>query len=313
MSLQLLEAQLNQQVVGQPELVRGILLALLASGHVLVEGAPGLAKTRLIKTLAESVEAQFSRIQFTPDLLPSDVTGSEIYHPEQQRFAFHPGPVFANLVLADEINRAPAKVQAALLEAMAEQQISVAGQAKALPEQFFVMATQNPIEQEGTYSLPEAQLDRFMLHLWVDYPSLQAEQQILELLRNEVQNRVQLSKFSLADIKQWQSQLDGVFVSPAVDQYLLHLVDATRNPAKYDAQLAEWIDFGVSPRASFAFDRASRALALLEGRDYVTPDDIQTLAPMILRHRVIRSFQAIADGISANQVINQLISTVAVA
>jgi len=288
------------------------MIALLADGHLLVEGAPGLAKTKAIKTLSEGLEADFHRVQFTPDLLPADITGSDIYRPEQGLFEFQSGPLFHNLVLADEINRAPAKVQSALLEAMAERQISVGKNTYKLPDLFLVMATQNPIEQEGTYPLPEAQMDRFLMHVMVDYPSSETERTILQLSRQEVLgDQVDAIKAVTQEtLFTARKEVLEVHMAESVEEYLVQLILATRNSQAYGGDLANWLDFGASPRATIALDRCSRALAWLNQRDFVTPDDIRAVAHDILRHRLILSFEAEAGGITANQVIDKLLATV---
>ena len=307
-----LKTWLNSRIVGQQQLIERIIIALLADGHLLVEGAPGLAKTKAIKTVSEGLDANFHRVQFTPDLLPSDITGSDIYRPEQGIFEFQAGPLFHNLVLADEINRAPAKVQSALLEAMAERQISVGKKSYPLPDLFLVMATQNPIEQEGTYPLPEAQMDRFLMHVSVDYPSPDSERTILQLSRQEAQGD-QASDFdpiSQKDLFIARTEVLAVHMNEAVEEYLVQIILATRNSEAYGGDLAKWLDFGASPRATIALDRCSRAIAWLDNRDYVTPDDIRAVAHDVLRHRLILSFEAEAAGIDANQVIDTLLSTV---
>ena len=288
------------------------MIALLADGHLLVEGAPGLAKTKAIKTLSEGLEADFHRVQFTPDLLPADITGSDIYRPQQGTFEFQAGPLFHNLVLADEINRAPAKVQSALLEAMAERQISVGKNTYPLPDLFLVMATQNPIEQEGTYPLPEAQMDRFLMHILVGYPAPETERAILALSRQEALNDAgtgiePLSQKTLFAARQAVNQ---IHMTEAVEEYLVQLILATRNSESYGGDLAQWLDYGASPRATIALDRCSRSLAWMEGRDFVTPDVIRAVAHDVLRHRLILSFEAEANGITANQVIDKLLDTV---
>ena len=303
---------LASKIVGQEHLVERLMIALLADGHLLVEGAPGLAKTKAIKTLSEGLEADFHRVQFTPDLLPADITGSDIYRPQQGTFEFQAGPLFHNLVLADEINRAPAKVQSALLEAMAERQISVGKNTYQLPELFLVMATQNPIEQEGTYPLPEAQMDRFLMHIMVDYPAPESERAILALSRQEAQQQSedaieQLNQKTLFTARQ---EVLAVHMAEPVEEYLVQLILATRNSQAYGGDLALWLDYGASPRATIALDRCSRALAWLEGRDFVTPDDVRAVAHDVLRHRLILSFEAEAAGITANQVIDKLLETV---
>ena len=307
-----LKTWLNTRIVGQQKLIERIIIALLADGHLLVEGAPGLAKTKAIKTVSEGLDADFHRVQFTPDLLPSDITGSDIYRPEQGIFEFQAGPLFHNLVLADEINRAPAKVQSALLEAMAERQISVGKNSYPLPDLFLVMATQNPIEQEGTYPLPEAQMDRFLMHVSVDYPSPDSERTILQLSRQEAKGE-QSSVFesiSQEDLLTARNEILAVHMNEAVEEYLVQMILATRNTEAYGGDLANWLDFGASPRATIALDRCSRAIAWLDNRDYVTPDDIRAVAHDVLRHRLILSFEAEAAGIDANKVIDTLLSTV---
>ena len=303
---------LSSKIVGQQQLVERLMIALLADGHLLVEGAPGLAKTKAIKTLFEGLEADFHRVQFTPDLLPADITGSDIYRPEQGLFEFQSGPLFHNLVLADEINRAPAKVQSALLEAMAERQISVGKNTYKLPDLFLVMATQNPIEQEGTYPLPEAQMDRFLMHVMVDYPSPETERTILQLSRQEVLgDQVDAIKAVTQEtLFTARKEVLEVHMADSVEEYLVQLILATRNSQAYGGDLANWLDFGASPRATIALDRCSRALAWLNQRDFVTPDDIRAVAHDILRHRLILSFEAEAGGITANQVIDKLLATV---
>ncbi|WP_237064746.1 AAA family ATPase [Microbulbifer guangxiensis] len=303
---------LGQQIIGQETLVNRILIALLADGHLLVEGAPGLAKTKAIKTLGDAIEGDFHRVQFTPDLLPADITGTDIYRPETGEFHFQPGPVFHNLVLADEINRAPAKVQSALLEAMAERQISVGRKTYPLPDLFLVMATQNPIEQEGTYPLPEAQLDRFLMQVNLAYPDASAEAKILRLARSEAslgENRPS-ETVSQPEIFQARSQVLALQMVEAVETYIVQLVIATREPAKYDSELASWLDFGASPRATISLDRCARAHAWLSGRDFVTPDDVMEVAPDVLRHRLLLSFEAEAAGVTADQVIERLLQQV---
>ncbi len=305
---------LAARIIGQPKLVERLLIALLADGHLLVEGAPGLAKTRAIKCLAEGIQADFHRVQFTPDLLPGDVTGTDIYRPEDGTFRFQPGPIFHNLVLADEINRAPAKVQSALLEAMSERQVSVGRQTYPLPELFLVMATQNPIEQEGTYPLPEAQLDRFLMHVTVAYPEVQAEREILALARREAGGPAEPPPTILSQetILAARREILAIHMAPQLDEYIVQLVMASRAPGKYSSTLAGWIEYGASPRATIALDRCARALAWLHGRDFVTPDDIQEVAHDILRHRLILSFEAEANGITKDQVIDSLFQYVSV-
>jgi MoxR-like ATPase len=307
-----LQNYLESQVIGQQELVKQLLVALLADGHILVEGPPGLAKTRAVKCLADCIEGEFHRVQFTPDLLPADLTGTDIFRPETGDFAFQAGPIFNSLVLADEINRAPAKVQAAMLEAMAEKQISVGKTTYVLPELFLVMATQNPIEQEGTYPLPEAQLDRFLLHLNVDYPNEDAELDILRLNRGEAQGLEAVDKPTLTQQTIFDARkaaLD-IHMAEGVERYIVRLVLATRNPEKYSSELTGQLEMGVSPRATIALDRCARAHAWLAGRDYVTPEDVQTMAYPVLRHRLLLSYSAQAQGIKPDSIIDALLSMV---
>ncbi|ABD81007.1 AAA family ATPase [Saccharophagus degradans] len=315
--IQQLKQWLSSQIVGQPELVDRLLIALIADGHILVEGAPGLAKTKAIKTLSEGMEGDFHRVQFTPDLLPSDVTGTDIYRPENGTFEFQRGPIFHNLVLADEINRAPAKVQSALLEAMAERQISVGKSTYALPDLFLVMATQNPIEQEGTYPLPEAQLDRFLMHVRVGFPDVAAEREILRLSRNEASATsipdAPVAEVSQATIFEARQAALTVHMAEPVEEYIVQLVNATRNPDAYGPDLAKWIEFGVSPRATISLDRCSRAHAWLAGRDYVSPDDVRAVLHDIFRHRLLLSFEAEAEGLDADKIIDNLLQRVPVA
>jgi MoxR-like ATPase len=309
-----LKSWLEGQIIGQEKLVERLLVGLLADGHLLVEGAPGLAKTRAIKCLADGVHGSFHRIQFTPDLLPGDVTGTEIYRPEDGSFRFQPGPIFHNLVLADEINRAPAKVQSAMLEAMAERQVSVGRETYELPELFLVMATQNPIEQEGTYPLPEAQLDRFLMHVEVDYPGQEAERKILALARREAGEESEAVPVGLSQEKIMAARQEvlAIHMAPGVEEYIIQLVMATRSPQNYSANLAAWIEYGGSPRATIALDRCAKSLAWLRGRDFVSPDDVQELVHDILRHRLILSFEAEANGITKDQVIDSLVEHVPV-
>jgi MoxR-like ATPase len=310
-----LKEHLQKQIIGQEALVENLLIALLANGHLIVEGPPGLAKTRAVNALAKGVEADFHRIQFTPDLLPADLTGTDIYRPEDGSFVFQQGPLFRNLVLADEINRAPAKVQSALLEAMAEGQVTVGSKTYQLPELFLVMATQNPIEQEGTYPLPEAQLDRFLMHLEIDYPDAQSELEILRLNRGEALNVEQkdISEISQQDIFKAREQVLNIHMAPAIEQYIVDIIMATRLPEKYDDKLKQWLAFGASPRATIALDRCARARAWLHGRDFVGPDDVQAVVHNVLRHRILLTYQAEAEGINANQVLDHILSLVAVA
>ncbi len=303
---------MSQQIIGQEKLVDRLLIALLAGGHLLVEGAPGLAKTKAIKNLSEGVEGDFHRIQFTPDLLPSDITGTEIYRPEDGSFRFQQGPIFHNLVLADEINRAPAKVQSALLEAMAEHQVSVGRQTFKLPELFLVMATQNPIEQEGTYPLPEAQLDRFLMHVTVDYPTLESERKILHLVRNEARNleTTPPARVSQQTLFAARQEVLNIHMSEAVEEYILQLIMATRNPARYSKELANWIDYGASPRGTISLDLCARAHAWLKGKDFVSPEDVHEVFYDVLRHRVLLSFEAEAAGVDADKVLNTILELV---
>ncbi|MCF7970099.1 MAG: MoxR family ATPase [Methylococcaceae bacterium] len=316
-AIQQLKHTINEQIIGQDILVERMLIALLADGHILVEGAPGLAKTRAINALSKGIQADFHRVQFTPDLLPADLTGTEIYRPEQGSFEFQKGPLFHNLVLADEINRSPAKVQAALLEAMAERQITVGGTTYKLPPLFLVMATQNPIEQEGTYPLPEAQLDRFLLHVKIDYPEPEHEKRILHLARSEAMQNGKSAQKMEQGISQEslfiaRQEVLNIFMADNLEDYLLQIILATRNPAAYGEDLASWIQYGASPRASIALDRCARAKAWLNGKDYVGPEDIQELAYDVLRHRIILSYEAEAEGITSDYFIQQLIARIAV-
>ena len=309
-----LEEWLSKQIIGQSHLVQRLIIALIADGHLLVEGAPGLAKTRAIKSLADGLEGSFHRIQFTPDLLPGDVTGTEIYRPQESTFHFQKGPIFHNLVLADEVNRAPAKVQSALLEAMAERQVSVGSETYELPDLFLVMATQNPIEQEGTYPLPEAQLDRFLLHVNVGYPDAAAEAQILRLTRAEAGQLAAPPPEPLSQDSVFAARREALalHMSSAVEQYMVQLVIATREPARYSEQLASWIEYGGSPRATIALDRCSRAHAWLHDRDFVSPDDVQAVVADVLRHRLLLSFEAEANGVTPEKVIDELLALVPV-
>ncbi|WP_130471943.1 AAA family ATPase [Candidatus Magnetaquicoccus inordinatus] len=308
-------ADVKQRIIGQDRLLLRLFTALLADGHLLVEGAPGLAKTRAIQVLSSGIQGSFCRIQFTPDLLPADLTGTEIFHPQQGSFSFRHGPLFHNLILADEINRAPAKVQSALLEAMGERQISVGSTSHPLPELFLVMATQNPIEQEGTHPLPEAQLDRFLLLVRIDYPSLHEERAILELVRKESRQQRQgaepirdpLPQTALFAARQ---EILQVHMAKAVEEYLLQLIMATRQPQLYGNDLATILQYGASPRATLALDRCARANAWLLGRHFVTPDDIQDLLPDVLRHRIQLTYHAEANGLTPDQVISMLLERV---
>ena len=312
-----LKAAVGARIIGQQGLIERLLVAILADGHLLVEGAPGLAKTRAIKVLGEGIEGSFHRVQFTPDLLPADLTGTEIYRPQDGSFKFQQGPLFHNLILADEINRAPAKVQSALLEAMAERQITVGSETYPLPEVFLVMATQNPLEQEGTYPLPEAQLDRFLMHVRVDYPDAAEEKAILELTRDEARSGKRQESAAAAVISQQgllQARNDvlDIHLDASLEDYIVEIVLATRSAQRYGEELGGWIQHGASPRASMALDRCARAYAWLDNRDYVVPEDIQLLAPDVLRHRIILSFAAEAEGRTADSCIDALLSRVAI-
>ena len=313
-----LESRMNQSILGQGHVVQRILMILLADGNLLLEGLPGLAKTRAISSLAKNLDAGLSRIQFTPDLLPSDITGTEVYQPEsEEKFIFQPGPIFNNLILADEINRAPAKVQSALLEAMQERQVTVAGTTHKLDPLFMVMATQNPIEQEGTYPLPEAQMDRFLMHVIVDYPDPESEIKVLDLVRGE-EGSAPKKKSKPKTIEQQvvfeaRKEIHQIHVSQSIQKYIVDLVNATRYPDKYGEELDSWIDYGASPRASIALDKCSRVNAWLNERDFVDPDDVRAVAHDILRHRVVQSYEANADGIGKNRIIDELLKLVAVA
>ena len=316
-SIRQLQAHLNQQVIGQEGLTLRLLIALLADGHLLVEGAPGLAKTTAIKTLGSGIEADFHRVQFTPDLLPADITGTDIYRPQDGSFTFQQGPVFHNLLLADEINRAPAKVQAALLEAMAERQVTIGRKSYPLPELFLVMATQNPIEQEGTYPLPEAQLDRFLLYVRVDYPDVESERKIAQLVRHQAQAMPTTLHVSPSPIPQKvifaaRQELLNLHLANSLEEYIVQLVVASRDPTPYSEELGRWIRYGASPRATIGIERCARAHAWLAGRDYVSPEDIQAIAPDVLRHRILLSFEAEAENISTDRVIAEILSRVAV-
>lgn len=316
-SFQQLKSYINQQIIGQDALVERMLIALLADGHILVEGAPGLAKTRAINVLSKGIEADFHRVQFTPDLLPADLTGTEIYRPQQGTFEFQKGPLFHNLVLADEINRSPAKVQAALLEAMAERQITVGSTTYPLPKLFMVMATQNPIEQEGTYPLPEAQLDRFLLHIKIDYPNAEHEKDILHLARAEAKgdfkkNKEEYQPISQQSVLTARDEVLDIHMADSLEDYLLQIILATRNPAAYGEDLAKLVQYGASPRASIALDRCSRAKAWLNRREFVDPEDIQNMAFDILRHRLILTYEAEAEGVTTDDFIKELLCRIAI-
>ncbi|MBE0494526.1 MAG: MoxR family ATPase [Thiomicrospira sp.] len=309
---QTLQSALNQTIVGQPHLIERMLIALLSDGHLLVEGPPGLAKTKAIKTLAQQLEGRFHRIQFTPDLLPADITGTEIYRPETASFEFQAGPIFHNLILADEINRAPAKVQSALLEAMGEGQVSVGKQTMPMEKLFMVMATQNPIEQEGTYPLPEAQLDRFMLHVTIDYPDRDSERLILDLVENEARDIQQapLNKIGQLTLFSARDEILNIHMAEAVKTYIVELVMATRQPQNYSDELAQQIAYGVSPRATLALSRGARAHAWLHGQDFVSPDNVQAVIHDVFRHRLLLSFEAEAMGKTVDNLVDDILNWV---
>jgi MoxR-like ATPase len=334
-----LREQMGRAVIGQPEVIEALLIALVADGHVLLEGLPGLAKTRAVKALGRALRARLARVQFTPDLLPSDLTGAEVYHqdgPADSRFVFQPGPIFAPLVLADEINRAPAKVQSALLEAMEERQVTVAGQTHALPHPFLVMATQNPIEQEGTYPLPEAQADRFLIKVVIGYAGRDAEGDIMRLVRAEEGEKNEAATTppaapaapaaaapppagspppqpasALAHLADARRAVHAMHVAPAIEQYIVDLIQATREPASVGDDVGRWIEVGASPRGTIALDRCSRAHAWLQGRDFVGPDDVRAVLHPCLRHRLLLSHEALAAGVSADQVVDRIAAAVA--
>ncbi|MGJ5643341.1 AAA family ATPase [Formosa sp. S-31] len=312
-----LKSQMSEAIIGQQELIDRLILVLLADGNMLLEGLPGLAKTRAIKTLSKYLDCDLSRIQFTPDLLPTDITGTEIYQPDAaEKFTFQKGPIFSNLILADEINRAPAKVQSALLEAMEERQVTVAGKTYKMDDLFMVMATQNPIEQEGTYPLPEAQMDRFLMHVVIDYPDDVSELEILHLNKQEQQPKSESSK-TVQTIPQQtifdaRKDIGNITVSEELEKYMVSLISATRYPERFDDTLASWIDFGSSPRGTIALDRCSRVNAWMEGKDFVSPDNIHAVIKDVLRHRIALSYKARAEGISVNQVVDKILEAVAV-
>ncbi len=311
-----LKSQMSKSIIGQEQLIDRIILVLLADGNMLLEGLPGLAKTRAINALAKNLDCGLSRIQFTPDLLPSDITGTEIYVPnEKEKFVFQEGPIFSNLILADEINRAPAKVQSALLEAMEERQVTVSGKTYKMDELFMVMATQNPIEQEGTYPLPEAQMDRFLVHTIIGYPDDESELEIMRLNKREASK--EKHKNTLVTIPQKvifdaRKEIANVKVTEDIEKYMVSLISATRYPEKFDVELAKLIDFGSSPRGTIALDRCSRVHAWMENRDYVTPNDIHQVIKDVLRHRIALSYKGRAEGVTTNQIIDKLIEVVAV-
>jgi MoxR-like ATPase len=309
-----LQAYLNTQIIGQERLTDSLLLGILADGHLLVEGPPGLAKTRAVNALSKCVEGSFQRVQFTPDLLPADITGTDIYRQQTCEFVFEAGPLFNNLVLADEINRSPAKVQSALLEAMAERQITVGKTTYPLSDLFLVMATQNPLEQEGTYPLPEAQLDRFLLHLNIDYPGAETELEILRLTRGEAlsETQAQAPKITQQTLFEARKDVLKLHLSEPLERYLVQLVIATREAETLDATLGSWLEYGASPRATIALDKCARAHAWLQERDFVTPEDIQAVFHNVLRHRIILSYEALADGITKDQVLDRILELVAV-
>jgi MoxR-like ATPase len=309
-----LRAYLDNVILGQTVLTENLLIALIADGHLLVEGPPGLAKTRAVKALCDGVEGDFHRIQFTPDLLPADLTGTDIYRAQTGTFEFEAGPIFHNLILADEINRAPAKVQSALLEAMAEGQVTVGKTSYQLPKLFLVMATQNPLENEGTYPLPEAQLDRFLMHINLDYPSAETEKQILRQSRQEAISHTlpTTEPVAQADVFAARDQAMALYLAEPLENYIVEIVMATREPLRYSPDLAKWLEYGVSPRATIALERCARARAWLHERDFVSPEDIQAVAPNVLRHRLLLSYQAQAEGVTPDRVINHILSQVAV-
>ena len=310
-----LKSFISRYIIGQHKLVERLLMALLADGHLLVEGAPGLAKTRAIKVLGEGIAADFHRVQFTPDLLPADLTGTEIYRPQDGTFQFQRGPLFHNLILADEVNRAPAKVQSALLEAMAERQITVGRETYPLPQLYLVMATQNPIEQEGTYPLPEAQLDRFLLHVEITYPEAEDELAILELARQEAgqgHDQAELSPVTQEAVFAARNEALDTYMAGNLEQYLIQLVLATRSPGAYGDDLAQWLQYGASPRATIALDRCARVHAWLNDRDFVGPEDVQAVVYDVLRHRLILNYEAEAEGITTDRIISELINRIAV-
>lgn len=312
-----LRQHLNQRIIGQEGLILRLMIALISDGHLLVEGAPGLAKTTAIKELALCIEGSFHRIQFTPDLLPADLTGTDIFRPQDGSFVFQQGPIFHNVLLADEINRAPAKVQSALLEAMAERQVTIGRHTYPLPPLFLVMATQNPIEQEGTYPLPEAQLDRFLMFVRIDYPNAKAEQKILQLNRHEALRttahlKTELPHISEQTVMQVRREILELHLSPALEEYIVQLVMATRKPKPYGDDLVKWLRFGASPRGTLGIERTARAHAWLSGRDYVSPEDIHAIVPDVLRHRILLTFEAEADGITSDYVINEILKRVIV-
>ena len=315
-SIQLLQKRMNASIIGQENIVERLIIGLLANGNLLVEGLPGLAKTRAVRAMANSIDSKFSRIQFTPDLLPSDVTGSENMYEDngEYKFRFEEGPIFGNIILADEINRAPAKVQAAMLEAMEERQVTVAGKTHKLPKLFIVMATQNPVEQEGTYPLPEAQKDRFLMHVNITYPDTQSEMEVIELVRLEKSGDSEQEteeKIPQAMIFSARDEITGVKSSKTIIRYIVDLVEATRYPEKYDEKLASLIDIGVSPRASLGLDQCSRVYAWMQGRDYTTPEDVRAVVHDVFRHRITQSYEAQSERISNDRIIDKVLQLVA--
>ena len=312
--LSALRTHIGSRIIGQQALVDSMMVCMLSGGHLLVEGMPGLAKTTAVKALADGVEGDFHRVQFTPDLLPADLVGTDIYLQDRGEFEFRAGPLFHNILLADEVNRAPAKVQSALLEAMGEHQVTVGDKTYALPKFFMVLATQNPIEQEGTYQLPEAQLDRFLMHVWVDYPNRHEELAILDLDNRQQTEAPEDPGILLTqeDLFACREAVSKVYLDPNMHGYIVDLVMATRSPGAFDADLAKWLRFGASPRASIALARCARARAWLDGDDYVAPHHVQAIAANIMRHRVLLTFEAEADGITANHVVQRLLEVVAV-
>ncbi|MFQ5345965.1 MAG: AAA family ATPase [Mariprofundus sp.] len=310
-----LKQQMQLSVLGQEHIVDSLIISMLANGNLLLEGLPGTAKTRSIKTMARVLEADLGRIQFTADLLPSDVTGSEIFQEVdgKQTLTFQKGPVFNHLVLADEINRAPAKVQGALLEAMEERQVTIAGHTHVLPELFMVLATQNPIEQEGTYPLPEAQMDRFLMKVFVDYPDDATELSVMRLVRSEEKTlQDEPVRVSQQSVFAAREEIHALHLSENIEQYMVALVMATRHPDRYEGALQEWIEVGSSPRASIALDKCARAHAWLQGKDFVDPDDVRAIVHAVLRHRIVLSYEAVAEGVSTERVIDEIITQVAV-
>ncbi len=307
-----LKAYLNDEIIGQERLIERMLITLLGGGHLIVQGAPGLAKTKAIKKLASAIECDSHRIQFTPDLLPADITGSDIYRPETGMFVFQKGPIFHNLILADEINRAPAKVQSALLEGMAERQVTVGATTYMLPELFMVMATQNPIEHEGTYALPEAQLDRFLMFVTIGHPDIESERKILRLVRNEARmgERPIMEKITQKQVRQAKDEVQAVHLSPELEEYIVQFIMATRNPSAYGDKLKNFVEYGASPRGTLALDICSRACAWLRGKDYVTPDHIHAVIHDVLRHRIILTYEAEAQGITPDMFIDMLLQEV---